>query len=57
MLKSQYDIDIFIIDDANMPMSFIPENVVYIKTSFNRNRNLNGKECLIGMIQEYEKIF
>ena len=57
MLKSQYDIDIFIIDDANMPMSFIPENVIYIKTSFNRNRNLNGKECLIGMIQEYEKIF
>jgi len=40
-----------------MPMQSIPENVIYTKTAFNRNGNLNGKECLIGMMHEYENIF
>lgn len=56
-LKQFYDIDIFVVDDSNAPMTNIPSGVIYSKSTFNRNGNLNGKDCLIGIIKEYKKIF
>ena len=51
--------DVYILDDANNPLPYIPGKVIkdnYKRTSFKRNNNLNGIECLDGMIQEYNRI-
>ena len=51
--------DVYILDDANNPLPYIPGKVIkdnYKQTSFKRNNNLNGIECLDGMIQEYNRI-
>lgn len=52
---------IFILDDNNHPMDeSIVDGIVkkdncitYRKTTFERNHNLNGKECCLGMMEQY----
>ena len=50
-----YNIEVFIIDDANNPLELSEEQlkqVHYRKSYFNRNGNLNGTQCAIGMLME-----
>ena len=49
-LSPRYDFEIFVIDDGHNPLENIPENVHYSKSFFNRNGNLNGRECVEGML-------
>lgn len=55
-LSSRYDIDVYVVDDSTNSMKTVPEGVIYKKSSFKRNGNLNGLECLSGMIDIYKWI-
>ena len=53
--KKGYNIEVFIIDDANSPLELSEEQlqqVNYRKSYFNRNGNLNGTQCAHGMLIE-----
>lgn len=55
------DIKIYVMDDSNNPMADykvneltqISDKISYEKTTFERNRNLNGKPCCIGMVEKF----
>lgn len=57
----KHDTKIYIMDDSNNPMNdeFVDEvanissSVIYERTAFERNRNLNGKVCCVNMIQKF----
>lgn len=51
------EFDVFVRDDACAPLEVVPEGVQYTQTHFNRCRNLNGLECISGMLAEYAAIF
>ena len=48
-------IDAYVFDDHNAPLeqALLPEWVNYAQTTFNRCRNLNGLECVQGMLSVY----
>lgn len=56
MLQTLHQIQIFVVDDSKNPIGDVPEQVVYFKSCFERNGNLNGVECLKGMAEVYDKI-
>lgn len=52
---------IYVFDDGNYPMTpeqvqKLPEGIHYERTYFNRNKNLNGIECVIGMLICFERV-
>ena len=49
-LKDRYDFEIFVLDDANSPMTDVPAGCKKSLSFFNRNGNLNGAECAHGML-------
>ena len=49
-LPSKYDFEIFILDDANNPLTDVPTGCYRTMSYFNRNGNLNGAECAHGML-------
>lgn len=51
------EVSVFVFDDANAPLAVVPEGVVYEQTSFDRKGNLNGLECIDGMLALYESVF
>lgn len=55
-LKGKYNLEFFILDDANKPLENPPANCNYWKTHFERQGNLNGQECTHGMLIEFLKI-
>lgn len=53
-LADEYpNIDIYVVDDANHPMSKIPTGVTYLRTSFDRKTNLNGKDSILGIVDVF----
>lgn len=48
-------IDVYVFDDNNAPLEreILPEWVNYAQTTFDRRRNLNGLECIQGMLSVY----
>lgn len=51
-----YEVDAFVRDDAAAPLVEVPAGCDYKLTSFKRCRNLNGCECVAGMLSEYAAI-
>lgn len=51
------EVSVFVFDDANAPLAVVPEGVVYEQTSFAREGNLNGVECVDGMLEAYARVF
>ena len=60
-LFSRNPLEIYIMDDSSNPMeeSYVEKylnlskSIRYEKTYFNRNRNLNGRDCIVGMIEKF----
>lgn len=57
-----HDTKVFVYDDSNHPMdeSIINnikdmDNVYYEQTTFERNKNLNGRPCIAGMLELFKK--
>ena len=48
-------IDAYVVDDHNAPLEqeLLPEWVNYTQTTFDRRRNLNGLECIQGMLSVF----
>lgn len=57
-IKKGYNMEVYICDDANNPITDqdIIQNYNYNKTYFQRNGNLNGTECSLGMLIEMLKV-
>lgn len=56
-IKKGYNLEIHILDDANNPLN--PDDYKgyhYRKTFFQRNKNLNGVSCTLGMLMEFLRI-
>lgn len=51
-----YIIDTYVFDDGNNPLEVIPNDIIYRQTTFNRRNNLNGYECVSGMITAYNEM-
>ena len=49
-------VTVYLLDDVKAPLEVVPPGVVYKRTSFERGGNLNGLECIVGMVDEYERI-
>lgn len=57
-LRAQgHAVDVYIIDDAASPMKEPPAGSRYWQTHFDRKGNLNGSECICGMVDVYNAIF
>lgn len=54
--KKFYNMDFYLLDDANHPLENPPSDCHYWKTYFDRQGNLNGVECAQGMLIEFLKI-
>lgn len=50
-------VDVYVVDDAASPMKEPPSGCRYWTTRFNRKGNLNGSECICGMVDVYNAIF
>lgn len=48
-------LDVFLYDDANSPLPFVPEGVTYEQTTFERCGNLNNYKCVAGMLERYKR--
>lgn len=46
-------LDVYVRDDASLPLAAVPEGVDYKTTNFDRNGNLNGLPCIQGMLAEH----
>ena len=49
-------VDVYVCDDVAAPLAEVPAGVYYRQTSFPRRGNLNGGECIAGMVKEYARI-
>ena len=49
--------DAFIFDDASAPLEAVPAGASYEQTTFPRRGNLNGTECVVGMLEAYANVF
>ena len=61
----QYNIYVFVVDDKNMeqkintsllPLTEYEENLQVIYSDFDRKGNLNGFDCMFGMVNTYKKL-
>lgn len=58
----QYNIKIFVVDDTNMEIALdasklpLDDNVQLMYSSFNRKGNLQGFECMVGMVNLYKQL-
>lgn len=50
-------VDVYVMDDAAAPLAVPPAGCRYRQTRFERCGNLNGAECVAGMVQAYEEVF
>ena len=55
-LKAHDEVEVFVFDDANAPLEVVPEGCTYEQTHFDRKGNLNGIECIDGMLALYESV-
>lgn len=51
------DVPVYVFDDCTHPLPSVPEGVRYEATSFPRNGNLIGVQCLKGMVDCYCRVF
>lgn len=49
-LPERSKMEIYVWDDAAHPCPYAPPGVHYEKTAFKRNGNLNGRDCVLGML-------
>lgn len=57
----KYELEVYIMDDDNNPMTeeqvsrviALDPRIHYERTTFERNRNLNGRSCCIGMLEKF----
>ncbi len=50
------DAQIYVFDDAAAPFPSAPVGVHYRQTRFPRNGNLNGKDCILGILEAMQNI-
>lgn len=50
-------VDCYVLDDAASPLDMPPKGCRYWRTEWPRMGNLNGVECIVGMVEEYAAIF
>ena len=55
--RQGHKVDFYVIDDAFSPLEMPPAGCRYWRTTFDRKGNLNGAECIVGMVDEYAAIF
>lgn len=53
---SEIQADIYVFDQDTLPLSSIPEGVIYSQTSFPRGNNINGFKCIKGMYKCYKEV-
>lgn len=55
-------LEIYVMDDSNNPMDkrnvrwltkLAPDKIFYEQTTFERNKNLNGMPCVVGMVEKF----
>lgn len=57
-LRAQgHAVDVYVVDDAASPLKEPPSGCRYWTTTFDRKGNLNGAECICGMVDVYNAIF
>lgn len=50
------NVEVFVFDDASAPLSAPPRGVKYQQTHFDRGGNLNGLQCIQGMLEAYARV-
>lgn len=57
-LRAQgHAVHVYVIDDARSPLAMPPVGCRYWRSEWARGGNLNGAECICGMVDEYNAIF
>lgn len=57
-LRAQgHKVDFYVLDDSKTPLDMPPAGCQYWRTDFDRRGNLNGAECICGMVDQYASIF
>jgi hypothetical protein len=52
-----HNVDVYLCNDAAAPLVHIPSGCRVWQTTFDRKGNLNGAECICGMVDVYNSIF
>ena len=48
--RQGHTVDVYVVDDAAKPLAVPPAGCRYRQTGFARRGNLNGAECVVGMV-------
>lgn len=55
--RQGHAVDVYVVDDAARPLAVPPAGCRYRRTEFARGGNLNGAECIVGMVDVYDDVF
>lgn len=54
--RMEDELEVFVVDESCNPLPKIPDGVNYSQSCFDRQKNLNGVECVEGMLTIYKSI-